>query len=225
MGRQIPSRGMIAACGLRRNSGCRGLPILGGQPCKLQRPRLLTNAVAKILLSASRRPGQAHAAFAPGLRQMPLSLDQPEGRPSPASRERRRQDGVIQMRGAMADVLARAVAGGNLSTGVCEDWANRWVIAVFAVGSASAYLPAWTDRNELWAVDGWLGVGSCRFGRRPAQWQSSAATPRHHRYLQLHSPPELPHHSQERCCGRSSARNATPTAPAHHGSFRASFEP
>src|SRR5215468_7534261 len=54
-------------------------------------------------------------------------------------------------------------AGGNLSTGVREDRANRWVIAAFAViGLLFAYLPAWTDRNELWTVDGdavrWLGV-------------------------------------------------------------------
>jgi protein-S-isoprenylcysteine O-methyltransferase Ste14 len=54
-------------------------------------------------------------------------------------------------------------AGGNLSTGVREDRANRWVIAAFAViGLPYAYLPAWTDRNELWTIDGdavrWLGV-------------------------------------------------------------------
>jgi len=54
-------------------------------------------------------------------------------------------------------------AGGNLSTGVREDRANRWVIAAFGViGLLDAYLPAWTDRNELWIIDGdavrWLGV-------------------------------------------------------------------
>ena len=54
-------------------------------------------------------------------------------------------------------------AGGNLSTGVREDRANRWVIAAFAaIGLLFAYLPAWTDRNELWIIDGdavrWLGV-------------------------------------------------------------------
>jgi protein-S-isoprenylcysteine O-methyltransferase Ste14 len=54
-------------------------------------------------------------------------------------------------------------AGGNLSTGVREDRANRWVIAAFAViGPLFAYLPAWTDRNELWTIDGdavrWIGV-------------------------------------------------------------------
>jgi protein-S-isoprenylcysteine O-methyltransferase Ste14 len=54
-------------------------------------------------------------------------------------------------------------AGGNLSTGVREDRANRWVIAAFAaIGLIFAYLPAWTDRNELWTIDGdavrWIGV-------------------------------------------------------------------
>jgi protein-S-isoprenylcysteine O-methyltransferase Ste14 len=54
-------------------------------------------------------------------------------------------------------------AGGNLSTGVREDRANRWVIAAFAaIGLIFAYLPAWTDRNELGTIDGdavrWIGV-------------------------------------------------------------------
>jgi protein-S-isoprenylcysteine O-methyltransferase Ste14 len=54
-------------------------------------------------------------------------------------------------------------AGGNLSPGVREDRRNRWVLAAFAViGLADAYLPAWTDRNDFWTLDGdivrWLGV-------------------------------------------------------------------
>src|SRR5215470_15525295 len=54
-------------------------------------------------------------------------------------------------------------AGGNLSSGVREDRGNRWVIVAFTVfGFPFAYLPAWTDRNELWTIDGdavrWLGV-------------------------------------------------------------------
>ncbi|HJZ34082.1 MAG TPA: isoprenylcysteine carboxylmethyltransferase family protein [Xanthobacteraceae bacterium] len=59
--------------------------------------------------------------------------------------------------------VAAFFAGGNLSTGVREDRANRWVIAAFTViGLLFAWLPAWTDRNELWVIDGdavrWLGV-------------------------------------------------------------------
>jgi protein-S-isoprenylcysteine O-methyltransferase Ste14 len=59
--------------------------------------------------------------------------------------------------------VAAFFAGGNLSTGVREDRANRWVIAAFAaIGLIFAYLPAWTDRNELWTIDGdavrWIGV-------------------------------------------------------------------
>jgi len=54
-------------------------------------------------------------------------------------------------------------AGGNLSSGVREDRGNRWVIAAFAViGLLAAFLPAWTDRNGIWILDGeavrWLGV-------------------------------------------------------------------
>jgi protein-S-isoprenylcysteine O-methyltransferase Ste14 len=54
-------------------------------------------------------------------------------------------------------------AGGNLSPGVREARGNRWVIAAFAViGLINAYLPAYTDRNEVWTIDGdtirWLGV-------------------------------------------------------------------
>src|SRR6059036_2012759 len=54
-------------------------------------------------------------------------------------------------------------AGGNLSPGVREARGNRWVIPVFVViGLVNAYLPAYTDRKELWTIDGdmvrWLGV-------------------------------------------------------------------
>src|SRR5206468_13066282 len=54
-------------------------------------------------------------------------------------------------------------AGGNLSPGVHEARGNRWVIPVFLIiGLVNAYLPAYTDREELWTIDGetvrWLGV-------------------------------------------------------------------
>jgi protein-S-isoprenylcysteine O-methyltransferase Ste14 len=54
-------------------------------------------------------------------------------------------------------------AGGNLSPGVREARGNRWVIAVFVIiGFLNAYLPAYTDRKDLWTIDGdtirWLGV-------------------------------------------------------------------
>ena len=59
--------------------------------------------------------------------------------------------------------LAAFFASGNLSAGAREDRANRWVIAAFGIFALPfAYLPAWTDRNELWTVDGdavrWLEV-------------------------------------------------------------------
>jgi protein-S-isoprenylcysteine O-methyltransferase Ste14 len=54
-------------------------------------------------------------------------------------------------------------AGGNLSPGVREARGNRWILAVFAViGFLNAYLPAYTDRKEVWTIDAdtirWVGV-------------------------------------------------------------------
>ncbi len=54
-------------------------------------------------------------------------------------------------------------AGGNLSAGVREDRANRWVLIAFiAIGLADGYVPALTDRLDVWTLDGnsvrWLGV-------------------------------------------------------------------
>lgn len=54
-------------------------------------------------------------------------------------------------------------SAGNLSPGVREDRANRWVIAVFVLlGLLAAYLPAYTDRKGFWTIDGdgirWFGV-------------------------------------------------------------------
>jgi protein-S-isoprenylcysteine O-methyltransferase Ste14 len=46
-------------------------------------------------------------------------------------------------------------SGGNLSPGEREDRANRWVLSAFGlIGLLSAYLPAYTDRNEIWILDG-----------------------------------------------------------------------
>jgi protein-S-isoprenylcysteine O-methyltransferase Ste14 len=66
-------------------------------------------------------------------------------------------------------------AGGNLSRGVREARSNRWVIAVFAaIGFINAYLPAYTDRKELWIVDGnairWFGVGLFAVGGALRIW-------------------------------------------------------
>jgi protein-S-isoprenylcysteine O-methyltransferase Ste14 len=54
-------------------------------------------------------------------------------------------------------------SGGNLSAGEREDRSNRWVLVVFGVLSLlSGYLPAYTDRHDLWSFGGdgvrWLGV-------------------------------------------------------------------
>jgi protein-S-isoprenylcysteine O-methyltransferase Ste14 len=63
---------------------------------------------------------------------------------------------------AMLSVVA-VFAGGNLSPGEREDRDNRWVIAAFVVlGLLDAYLPAYTDREDFWTLDGdairWLGI-------------------------------------------------------------------
>ena len=60
-------------------------------------------------------------------------------------------------------VWRRALQWRNLSRGVREDRANRWVIVAFGlIGVLAAYLPAYTDRNGFWTLDGdairWLGV-------------------------------------------------------------------
>ncbi|MBJ9966503.1 methyltransferase family protein [Burkholderia seminalis] len=63
--------------------------------------------------------------------------------------------------------LALAVAAlfteGNLSSGERENRDNRWVLAAFAVsGFLLAYVPALTDRRDVWTFGGdtvrWLGV-------------------------------------------------------------------
>jgi len=58
---------------------------------------------------------------------------------------------------------AALFAGGNVSPGVREDRGNRWVLLAFAlIGLLDAYVPAYTDRQEMWTIDGdavrWLGV-------------------------------------------------------------------
>jgi protein-S-isoprenylcysteine O-methyltransferase Ste14 len=59
--------------------------------------------------------------------------------------------------------LVALFSGGNLSAGEREDRSNRWVLAVFAViGLLAGYVPAYTDREAIWIIDGdivrWLGV-------------------------------------------------------------------
>jgi len=69
----------------------------------------------------------------------------------------------------LALTVASLFTGGNLSPGEREDRGNRWVLAVFAVlALLAAYLPAWSDRREIWILDGdtvrWLGVAIYTLG-------------------------------------------------------------
>jgi hypothetical protein len=68
---------------------------------------------------------------------------------------------------ALAIVAFALFSGGNLSSGVREDRANRWVIVAFGlIGLLDAYLPAYTDRKEFWTLDGdavrWLATPCSR---------------------------------------------------------------
>jgi protein-S-isoprenylcysteine O-methyltransferase Ste14 len=63
----------------------------------------------------------------------------------------------------VALTAAALFSSGNLSPGEREDRGNRWVLVVFGViGLLSAWLPAYTDREEFWVIDGdavrWIGV-------------------------------------------------------------------
>ena len=58
---------------------------------------------------------------------------------------------------------AALLSGGNISSGEREDRGNRWVLIAFTlIGILSAYLPAYTERHEIWTFDGdavrWFGV-------------------------------------------------------------------
>ena len=64
---------------------------------------------------------------------------------------------------------------GNLSPGVREDRADRWVLAAFAaIGLLLSYLPALTDRLDVWTIDGdavrWLGVAILAAGGALRLW-------------------------------------------------------
>jgi protein-S-isoprenylcysteine O-methyltransferase Ste14 len=64
----------------------------------------------------------------------------------------------------VALAIASLFTSGNLSTGEREDRGNRWVLAAFAIiGIIGAWLPAYTDRKDIWTIDGdairWFGVG------------------------------------------------------------------
>ena len=59
--------------------------------------------------------------------------------------------------------IASLFTEGNLSSGKREDRANRWVIPAFGViGIVSGFLPAYTDRIDVWTFGGegvrWLGA-------------------------------------------------------------------
>jgi len=51
--------------------------------------------------------------------------------------------------------VAAMFTSGNISSGRREDTRNRWVLLPFLVlGFVLAWLPAYTDRHDLWTIDG-----------------------------------------------------------------------
>jgi protein-S-isoprenylcysteine O-methyltransferase Ste14 len=71
------------------------------------------------------------------------------------------RSGLVVVMAALA--VASIFTSGNLSPGVREDRANRWLFWPIAVISIlSGYLPAWLDRRGLLVLDGegirWLGL-------------------------------------------------------------------
>src|SRR5262249_24570920 len=60
--------------------------------------------------------------------------------------------------GAVVAMVVLSVAAmftsGNLSSGQREDTRNRWVLLPFVVlGFLLAWLPAYTDRHDIWTID------------------------------------------------------------------------
>ncbi|MBV8614383.1 MAG: isoprenylcysteine carboxylmethyltransferase family protein [Acetobacteraceae bacterium] len=65
--------------------------------------------------------------------------------------------------GTLALAFASGFTGVSLGGGLREDRGNRWVLAVFALLALPfAFLPAWTDRHDLWTIDWeatrWMGL-------------------------------------------------------------------
>jgi protein-S-isoprenylcysteine O-methyltransferase Ste14 len=51
--------------------------------------------------------------------------------------------------------IAAMFTSGNLSSGQREDTKNRWILLPFLVlGFILAWLPAYTDRRDIWTIDG-----------------------------------------------------------------------
>jgi len=63
----------------------------------------------------------------------------------------------------LAMMFVAPFSPGNTSPGIREDRRNRWVLTAFGlIAMLNAYFPAFTDRKDVWTIDGnatrWLGI-------------------------------------------------------------------
>jgi protein-S-isoprenylcysteine O-methyltransferase Ste14 len=82
---------------------------------------------------------------------------------------------IIVVAATIIMTTASLFTSGNLSSGEREDRGNRWVLAVFAmIGLVGAWLPAYTDRKDIWTIDGdalrWIGVALFIAGGMLRMW-------------------------------------------------------
>lgn len=75
----------------------------------------------------------------------------------------------------LAMAVASLFAPGNLSSGAHEDSGNRWALLAFWVLTLlSAFVPAYTDRKDIWVIDGeairWVGAALYIVGGALRMW-------------------------------------------------------
>jgi protein-S-isoprenylcysteine O-methyltransferase Ste14 len=75
----------------------------------------------------------------------------------------------------LAAAIVAVFSSGSLSRGIKEDRVNRWVfIPIFVIALLHAYMPPYTDRADIWTLDGktvrWCGVALLAAGTTLRLW-------------------------------------------------------
>jgi protein-S-isoprenylcysteine O-methyltransferase Ste14 len=75
----------------------------------------------------------------------------------------------------LAGYIAALFTSANMSPGEREDRGNRWVLGAFgALGMLLAYFSAYTDRHDIWTIDGdvmrWTGLALLIVGSIVRMW-------------------------------------------------------